>query len=307
MCFRWPVEGLIPLTTNLESLELTFTFLNERKLAHILKDCPKLRTLKYDLWTTTKDSASREEGRVDLPARVCLPALQQALSSVKSTLETLYLHLGKLHWSSRSWNDYWDNVVGQLTFNNFPRLMMLHVPIRVLIDTHTWEMDWNWEMRLNSIAIVNLGVVLPKTLMCLWINLDGFEFPAEDCPGTEPLLDEEGLIRVISSFLHSRLACTTVLETLKLLVSQKPALVWDQWNPDVLSNALVAQGVETGVDVSVDTVLYRCTPTIACYLSRQLPPYFDQDTVDKNLMLLRGPNRYDEGTIYDPNVISVLC
>ncbi|KEQ61538.1 uncharacterized protein M437DRAFT_33950, partial [Aureobasidium melanogenum CBS 110374] len=136
-----------------------------------------------------------------------------------------------------------------LTFNNFPRLMMLHVPIRVLIDARTWEMDGNWEVRLNSIAIVNLGVVLPKTLMCLWINLDGFEFPAEDCPGTEPLLDEEGLIRVISSFLHSRLACTPVLETLKLLVSQKPALVWDQWNPDVLSNALVAQGVETGVDV----------------------------------------------------------
>ncbi|KEQ61539.1 uncharacterized protein M437DRAFT_67006 [Aureobasidium melanogenum CBS 110374] len=42
MCFRWPFEGLIPLTTNLESLEVALTFLNERKLAHILKGCPKL-------------------------------------------------------------------------------------------------------------------------------------------------------------------------------------------------------------------------------------------------------------------------
>ncbi|KAG9838038.1 hypothetical protein KCU98_g8406, partial [Aureobasidium melanogenum] len=299
MCFRWPVEGLIPLTTNLESLELTFTFLNEQDLAHILKACPVLRTLKYDLWTTSEDVRSREEGRVDLPA------LQQALLPVKSTLETLHLHLGKFHWSSGSWNDDWDNVVGHLTFHDYPRLRMLHVPIRVLIDTRTWEMDETWEMRIHSISMVNLGVVLPKTLTCLWINLDGFEFPPEDVPGTPPLLDDENVVRVISAFLHDRLAYTPMLKTLKLLVSQKPALVWDQWNPDVLSNALIAQGAETCVDVSVDTVWYRCAPTIAYYLDRQLPPYFDQDAIENNRMLLRGANRYDEGR-YDKNIISVL-
>lgn len=287
------------MTTNLESLELTFTFLNERELAHILKACPRLRTLRYDLWTTSEDVESRGEGRVDLSA------LQQALLAVKSTLETLHLHLGKFQWASGSWNYDWDNVVSQLTFHDYPRLRMMHVPIRVLIDTRAWEMDESWEMRLNSIAMVNLGVVLPKTLMCLWINLDGFDFPAEDCPGTPPLLDEEGLVRVISAFLHDRLAYTPVLKTLKLLVSQVPSVVWDQWNPDVISNALIAQGSETGVDVSVDTVLYRCTSTIPFHISRQLPPYFDQDTVDNNRMLLRGANRFDEGT-YDPNIILVL-
>lgn len=302
LCFRWPIGGLIPLTTNLESLELTFTFLNERKLAYILRACPRLRTLRYDLWTTSEDIASREEGRVDLPA------LQQALLPVKSTLETLHLHIGKYHWASGSWNDDWDNVLGQLTFHDYPRLRMLHVPIRVLIDTRTWEMDESWEMRLSSIAKVDLGAVLPKTLMCLWINLDGFEFPAEDCPGTPPLLGDEGLVQVLSAFLHDRLAYTPLLRTLKLLVSQIPSLVHDQWNPYVLSNALVTQGDETGVGVSVDTVLYRCASTIPSHLSRQLPPYFDQDTIDNNRMLLRGANRFDEGLYgrHDPDIISIL-
>ncbi|KAI5276031.1 hypothetical protein E4T47_01066 [Aureobasidium subglaciale] len=59
--FSWPDATPTSLTTGLESLELSFTFLEETDLARLLRSCPSLRTFKYDYWTTppTRDPHAR--------------------------------------------------------------------------------------------------------------------------------------------------------------------------------------------------------------------------------------------------------
>ncbi|KAI4729409.1 hypothetical protein E4T49_02776 [Aureobasidium sp. EXF-10728] len=293
--FEWPIKDLVPLTTSLESLELTFTFLGEHDLAHILKACPKLRTLKYDLWTATEDIASPN-------VRVDLSTLQRALSPVKSTLEALQLHIGKYHWTSGSWNDEREDVHGYLTFHDYPRLSMLHVPIRVLTECQSWPMGdattyhKMMVMRMRNVASVDLGAKLPKSLTCLWINLDGFDFPLGDLEGALPLFDDEELAIVVAATLDRRQTYTPLLKTLKILVSQVPYIVWEQWDSDVISNALAARDIEHGVDMSIDTVFYRCFPSVPSGVDRQLPPYFDQETIDKNRMLEKGPVGSTGGT-----------
>ncbi|CAD0082872.1 unnamed protein product, partial [Aureobasidium vineae] len=124
---------------------------------------------------------------------------------------------------------------------------MLHVPIRVLTEVQTWQVGDTsicYKMmvtRMKNIATVDLGVKLPKTLTCLWINLDE-------------------LAVIVAATLNRRHTYTPLLKPLKLLVSQVPHIVWDQWDPDMISNALGARDSGPGVDVSIDTVLYRCFP-----------------------------------------------
>ncbi|THZ77779.1 hypothetical protein D6C85_01422 [Aureobasidium pullulans] len=96
--FVWPDMTSPPVNIYLTSLELAFTFLDEHDLAYVLKTCPRLRSLKYDLWTTVKDDEVTETEE----AIVRLSALQQALLPVKATLETFHLHIEKYHWASGS-------------------------------------------------------------------------------------------------------------------------------------------------------------------------------------------------------------
>ena len=91
------------------------SFLDEHDLAHVLKTCPRLRSLKYDLWTTVKDYEVTETEE----AIVRLSELQQALLPVKATLETFHLHIEKYHWASGSWNEYWEHIIGHMPFHDF--------------------------------------------------------------------------------------------------------------------------------------------------------------------------------------------
>lgn len=282
--FEWPVMSLLPLTLGLESLELAYTFLNERDLAQVLRVCPRLRILKYDLWTTMEKYASPREALVDLDA------LEQALSPVKSTLESLHLHISKHIWHSGSWIHDWDHVTGELNFRDYPKLSTLHVPLRVFNCTR--EMDVAGMETEPSAMTSDLGTKLPERLTDLWMNLDGFDFPPEDVPGTPPMFREEELVQVISGFLNDWQANTPLLQSLKLLVYQAPYLVLEQWDPNIISDALVPRGSETGVDLSVDVVLYRCSPYVSQKgpFMRQLPPYFDQQIIDTHRVFEKGPN-----------------
>jgi len=113
--FVWPDMTSPPVNIYLTSLELAFTFLDEHDLAHVLKTCPRLRSLKYDLWTTVKDYEVTETEE----AIVRLSELQQALLPVKATLETFHLHIEKYHWASGSWNEYWEHIIGHMPFHDF--------------------------------------------------------------------------------------------------------------------------------------------------------------------------------------------
>ena len=262
----------MPLAINLESLELTYSFINEYDLAHLLKACPNLRILKYDLWTTLKDVESPEEAAVDLSA------FARTLSYVKSTLETLHLHIEKYLWASGAWMDYFDHIVGHMSFKDFPQLSTLHVPLQVLIG--------------DCDTVVDLGEMLPKSLTDLWVNLDGYDFPQEDEPQSAPMYSDEAIIEILSSFLAQWRMYTPSLITLKLLVYQVSRLVWDQWDPDMLANALKPRGYEAGMDLSVDVLPYRCGPR-AFYryqLTGQKPPYFDQEIIEASRMLHNGMN-----------------
>ncbi|KAH0388226.1 hypothetical protein KCU92_g1072, partial [Aureobasidium melanogenum] len=286
--FEWPVMSMMPLTTGLESLELAYTFSNERDLAQILRVCPRLCTLKYDLWTTMEKYASPREALVDLGT------LEQALSSVKSTLKSLYLHTGKYIWQSGSWINDWDHVTGELDFSDFPKLSTLHVPLRVLNRTRMADVVLTETETLTMTS--HLGTKLPEHLTDLWINLDGFDFPAEDAPGTLPMFHEEELVQIVTGFLNDWQANTPLLQNLRLLVYQAPYLVLEQWDPDIISDALIPRGSEAGVDLSIDVVLYRCSPYVSRKGSfmRQLPPYFDQQTIDSHRVSEKGPNGYYE-------------
>ncbi|THZ01418.1 hypothetical protein D6C85_01423 [Aureobasidium pullulans] len=79
-----------------------------------------------------------------------------------------------------------------------------------------------------------------------------------------------------------RQICTPSLQILEILVGQVDRLVLDQWDPDLLANVLEPRGIEVGVDVVVDMVMWRN--------SAQLPPYFDQEAIDKYCVLEKGPN-----------------
>ncbi|KAI4741774.1 hypothetical protein E4T50_07797 [Aureobasidium sp. EXF-12298] len=46
-----PIMKVIPATSRLQSLTLTYTHLNERGLYRLLLTCPDLQSLKYDYWT----------------------------------------------------------------------------------------------------------------------------------------------------------------------------------------------------------------------------------------------------------------
>lgn len=276
--FVWPDMTSPPVNIYLTSLELAFTFLDEHDLAHVLKTCPRLRSLKYDLWTTVKDDEVTETEE----AIVRLSALQQALLPVKTTLETFHLHIEKYHWASGSWNEYWEHTIGHMSFHDFPRLSTLHVPLQVLLGDRTATRD--------------LKATLRRSLINLRINLDGFDFPEEDCPGNSPVYGDEAILSTMMDLFDHRQICTPSLQILKILVGQVDRLVLDQWDADLLANVLEPRGIEVGVDVVVDMVMWRNSAYASDTfhpLARQLPPYFDQETIDKYRVLEKGPNAQD--------------
>ncbi|KAI5244551.1 hypothetical protein E4T43_03811 [Aureobasidium subglaciale] len=280
--FEWPAKDSLPPTTKIESLNLTFTFLNENSLAHLIEACPMLRIPQYDLWTTMdpmNDNERPEEALVDLDV------LSRSLSSSKSTLEVFHLHIGKYSRRSGVWNDYFDHIHGHMSFHDYTQLRTLHVPLQALVGSREQP--------------ANLTSKLPKSLTTLWINLDGFDFPEEDEPGTMPMHSTEAIISIVSDYLNQWNLHTPLLKNLKLLVYQVPYLVWDQWDPDLLSDILVPLGQEVGVQVCVDVVQYRCmcVDPGTFDLARQGPPYFSQEVIDAHQMEEKGPN---SGSHYIP-------
>jgi hypothetical protein len=158
----------------------------------------------------------------------------------------------------------------------------LHVPLQVLLGDRTATRD--------------LKATLPRTLINLWINRDGFDFPEEDCPGNSPVYGDEAILSTMMDLFDHRQICTPSLQILKFLVGQVDRLVLDQWDSDLLANVLEPRGIEVGVDVVVDMVMWRNSAYASDTfhsLARQLPPYFDQETIDKYRMLEKGPNAQD--------------
>ncbi|THX90076.1 hypothetical protein D6D05_00816 [Aureobasidium pullulans] len=138
-------------------------------------------------------------------------------------------------------------------------------------------------------------------------KIDQFESLVVECDRGEPRRRVEVDVRLPSAFDFFRLACmmdffdhrqicTPLLQILKTLVGQVDRLVLDQWDSDLLANVLEPRGIEVGVDVVVDMVMWRNSAYASDTfhsLARQLPPYSDQETIDKYRVLEKGPNAQD--------------
>lgn len=262
--FEWPIKEMVPLVVNLESLELPFTFLDEHDLAHVLEACPNLRVLKYDLWTTCCSDWQPKSGVL-----VDLSALERALSPVKATLETFHLHIGKHMWSSGSWYEHHDHMLGHMSFKDFPRLTTLHAPLRAMVS--------------DKKSATELLSAVPRSLQTLWINGDGFNFPYEHEPGSpSPYLDIQ-VIKVMSDFLVRWQDFAPSLKSIKILAYQVPYFCGEQWDPEGIANAVEPLGREQGLKVSVIMLPYRQSfpsQVIGCLMG-QGPPYFDLDIIEK--------------------------
>lgn len=104
---------------------------------------------------------------------------------------------------------------------------------------------------------------------------------------------DEAILSTLMDLFDHRQICTPSLQILEILVGQVDRLVLDQWDPDLLANVLEPRGIEVGVDVVVDMVMWRNSAYASDTfhsLARQLPPYFDQETIDKYRVLEKGPN-----------------
>lgn len=280
--FKWPDRDMMPLAMNLESLELSFTFLNEHDLSHLLAACPRLKIFKYDFWTLARNNADPSDALVDLSA------LEMALLLVKATLESFHLHIENYNWAAGSWNDDFEHLSGRISFKDFPRLATLHVPLQVLVGARD-------VMRKPEYG-------LPETLTHLWLNNDGYDFQEEDMPGAHPQYSDEEYIKIILDYLAHWKEFTPSLRALKLLVYQVPYLDWFQWDPEVLADVLEPRGTEVGLNVSVIMLPWRAVrdPCPRVGLRSQGPPYFDLDVVERSRLLEKGPNQHTHRASFFP-------
>lgn len=299
--FRWPGEGKAPFARALESIELVYTHLNESNLTLLLEACPKLRTLKYDLWTTPADPDAWGFQRKDPyhhpntsnEPYVNVSILDKALLMVRNTLETFHFHI-----QSRSYNR--NQNLKRMSFASFACLTTLHIPFQMLLGADRSE---------------RLAHALPKSLVHLWLNDDGLrlwmdherflcpqdfetdsnlsfvedpEYPdGVGDPKIHPVHTDEEVMSIVKNYLDEYRDFTPFLTSVKLLFYDISFTLWERRDVEKIAEFLEPRGLEAEVDVAVIMLPNRKYYSdfeirdSSMYQKGQGPPYFDLDTIQR--------------------------
>lgn len=282
----WPNVTFGALTTALETLELAFTFLDERDLARLLQVCPRLRTLKYDYWTTPAliDPHGRDDDEYipDLLSErlVETRVLESSLSIVWGSLLTLHIHIISPRQS-------FSQNLRSIDLSRFEFLTELHVPLQLLVNKNSPR---------------TLADSLPLSLRHLWLNDDatllwlnhGFfmssrEFVLEDRadptddPSWNPIYTDLEIVDLIADFLSDWRAHVPGLRDLKLLFYHIQCPYWDPRDITYLQNTLEPAGSQAGIDTMVIQVHERpCCQWDRLVVAGQDPPYFTLGTLKES-------------------------
>ncbi|KAI4725929.1 hypothetical protein E4T49_06317 [Aureobasidium sp. EXF-10728] len=292
MNYLLPIIEQIPVAFMLESLSLSYTYLNEHGLYRLLLLCPHLRSLKYDYWTRSPGEDPDDEqpepmvGDPDpsIQALVNVSVLERALRLVKDTLQSLHLHIV----SPRA---DWGQLLRRISFCDFPCLTTLHVPLQLLV---------NKQKTING-EMMKLHHSLPATLQELWLNDDGavlwlnhsdFLKPWEldweldrawFDQQNHPIHTDEEVINIITEFLHDSHIHTPALRSLKLLFYFFDSLTWGHRKVSFIKDALISFVGHDRVAVEIYEVLkraYRCHNGNSLITIGEYPPYFHEAIID---------------------------
>ncbi|KAI4723323.1 hypothetical protein E4T48_00333 [Aureobasidium sp. EXF-10727] len=274
------------LTTDIETLELTYTYLDEFDLAHLLRACPRLRNLKYDYWTTPPSRDPYVNGPAKYtPDRlserlVNTQVLGRSLELVRHTLQSLHLHIVPPF-------DWFNQYLQTLDFSEFRALTTLHVPLQLLVSKH------------SSSTLVSS---LPSSLRTLWLNDDGaclwlnhqlfwnplpdyhFENDANPVFDTSyhPIHTDQEIIDVMAKFLSDWRVYVPDLQSVRLVFYSMHWSCWAERDEETIRMALQLAGQKGGVQVSVHKVHEReCIHRRRSVLTGQNPPYFALQTISK--------------------------
>jgi len=194
--FSWPAEP--PIASGLETLELSMTHFPPSKLRHLLEVCTNLKSLKYDFCVSCSKPLI---GFLDLQQ------LERSLKRVKDTLEAFHLRITVVEIPGDSFRDTHS---GLISFREFPKLRILHVPLVALTGQKAGG---------NTKSIVR---ALPKCLEHLQLNDDEYIHRNTLCIGHlwEDTFDDAEVVQVISDYVATCRHATPNLKTLTLLLHE---------------------------------------------------------------------------------------
>lgn len=288
-----PIMKVIPATSRLQSLTLTYTHLNERGLYRLLLTCPNLQSLKYDYWTRSpgEDPQDDQPDPMSGPpnsssqALVDIYTLEQALGLVKTTLQTLHLHIV-------SPRGKWNQLLRRISFFDFPCLTTLHAPLQLLVNKQE-EIDGE-TMKLHH--------SLPPTLQELWLNDDGavlwlnhhdfispynIDWTLDDMwfgQKNHPIHTDEEVFELVEDLLSGLDAHIPALRSLKLLFYFFGSPAWGQRDISTIRDALMPFNGHGRVTVSIFELLkrsYRCQGgSDSLATNGQYPPYFHERSLE---------------------------
>jgi hypothetical protein len=280
-----------PVGSNLSSLTLAYTHLNEHGLYSLLLACSGLQSLKYDYWTRSPEEDWDDPmPEFDYQSPNALShtlihsnILEQALRVVKNTLQVLHLHIV----SPRA---MWNQCLRSMSFQDFPTLHTLHVPLQLIAN------KGNTTSRLHE--------SLPRSLRELWLNDDGALLWLNHMHFINPhggdwMLDEfwfemknhpvhtDGeIVSLIADYLADFHLFTPHLESLDLLFYFFFSRTWGQRDVESIRDSLRTIGCANGVMTSASELLKRsyCLQGDTS-ADGQYPPYFTKAVIKKGLHL----------------------
>ncbi|THY71131.1 hypothetical protein D6C86_07435 [Aureobasidium pullulans] len=280
-----------PVGPRLSSLTLAYTHLNEHGLYRLLLACPGLQSLKYDYWTRSPDEDWDDpmpEPDCDSPNAssqklVDVDILERALRVVRNTLQVLHLHIVPPRAP-------WNQCLRSMSFQDFPSLHTLHVPLQFLAD------KGNTTSRLHK--------SLPRSLRELWLNDDGallwlnhldFNSPhGEEWTldnywyekKNHPIHSDAEITSLVSDYLSDFHLYTPHLESLNLLFYFFKSSTWGHRDVSFIGDTLRTAKCAKGVTLCVFELLkrsYRLQRDLST--NGQYPPYFSRAVMKKGLDL----------------------
>jgi hypothetical protein len=277
----WSHTDCGTLTTCLETLELAFTFIDEYDLGHLLRICPRLRTLKYDYWTqpATRDPYELHGARY-IPDRlserlVQTQVLQSSLNVVRRSLKTLHIHIVEPF-------DGFNQNLRSIDFSQFESLTELHAPLQLLVCKDSPS---------------SLTDSLPPSLQRLWLNDDATplwlnhqyiinpDYDDEDQanpvwdPSWHPIYTDREVVEIILPFLSDWRTHVPDLQVLKMLFDHVHCASRRPRNIQYLRRILEPAGRMADIHTTVTLLNGR-------YYSRnggKVPPYFSEERIVERL------------------------
>ncbi|KAI4763805.1 hypothetical protein E4T52_02477 [Aureobasidium sp. EXF-3400] len=247
------------LTTSVEALELAFTYLDEQDLACLLQACPRLRTLKYDYWTTAPTRDPYVNGAANYTPDRSIPPY-----------------------------DWFNQCLQRLDFSSFGVLTTLHVPFELLVDKAlSPTLALSLPPSLKNLWLNDDGARLWLNHHSFWAPIKGYHFetnvnPVYD-PSWHPLHTDQEIIDVTYDLLMNRRARVPDLKTLRLIFYSGKWPCWPERDFALIETTLLPVGESTGVQVSVDKVHERpCVCDGKSVHTGQDPPYFTLDAIQES-------------------------